>query len=746
MEEKSEISGKRIYTGPVCKSNLPRDLEKLMEKILEHQPEGVDFDLVARAYFFAEKAHKDQERKSGESFFMHPVAVASILAELSADSQMIAASLLHDVLEDNPNISAENIGSEFGDDVKLLVEGVTKLGRMNFSSYEERKAENARKMISAITKDIRVIIIKLADRLHNLRTIKYLPEEKQKRIAQDTLDFYAPLVHRLGIFQMKNEMEDLAFKTLYPDIYNDIAGKVAMRKAEREKSVQELIASLKKLLALVDIEATIQGRAKHFYSIYQKMERDNLDFDQVMDLIALRVIVKTLKDCYTTVGVIHSAYMPLYEKFKDYIGRPKSNKYQSLHTVVMGPDGKPIEIQIRTEEMHRIAEYGVAAHWLYKEDITKPSALDQQLAFFRQVVDWQSSTMNAQEFMEILKLDLVPDEIFLFTPKGDVVALPVGSTPVDFAYHIHTEVGNQCRGAKVNGQIVPLDRRLKSGEIVEIITQKNAEPSLDWITFTMTSTAKSRIKLYYRKLKLEDTIAYGRQLLEKEERRLGLQGLDLASEQNLKKNISLFNFKDPNNFFAAVGCGDLSARSAILILKEHLVKELKQKQSQALRVSLLQKIPLEGSSSELGIIVEGVDDTFVHFAKCCLPVYGDRIVGYATKHRGISIHRKVCKMIESKVMEDTHPVNVSWIPDFEGTYLSSIDAWVLDRVGILRDMTKVIGEMKINVSDLKMQLAKDKTVRMRVRIQVRNKRELERVINSISKIEDVLEVSRSVRM
>jgi len=456
--------------------------------------------------------------------------------------------------------------------------------------------------------------------------------------------------------------------------------------------------------------------------------------------------VKTLKDCYTTVGVIHSAYMPLYEKFKDYIGRPKSNKYQSLHTVVMGPDGKPIEIQIRTEEMHRIAEYGVAAHWLYKEDITNPSALDQQLAFFRQVVDWQSSTMNAQEFMEILKLDLVPDEIFLFTPKGDVVALPVGSTPVDFAYHIHTEVGNQCRGAKVNGQIVPLDRKLKSGEIVEIITQKNAEPSLDWITFTMTSTAKSRIKLYYRKLKLEDTIAYGRQLLEKEERRLGLQGLDLASEQNLRKNISLFNFKDPNNFFAAVGCGDLNARSAILTLKEHLVKELKQKQSQALRVSLLQKIPLEGSSRELGIAVEGVDDTFVHFAKCCLPVYGDRIVGYATKHRGISIHRKVCKMIESKVMEDTHPVNVSWIPDFEGTYLSSIDAWVLDRVGILRDLTKVIGEMKINVSDLKMQLAKDKTVRMRVRIQVRNKRELERVINSISKIEDVLEVSRSVRM
>ena len=745
-ENPTEIAGQVSHGGPVCKSNLPRDLENLMEKILASQLEGIDYDLIARAYFYAEKAHQDQIRTSGEEYFMHPVAVANILADLNADSTMIAASLLHDVVEDNPDISREDIVAEFGSEVADLVDGVTKLGRMNFSSYEERKAENARKMIFAITKDVRVIIIKLADRLHNLKTLQFLSEEKKKRIAQDTLDFYAPLAHRLGIYQMKNEMEDYAFKYLMPDIYVDIAHKVATRKAEREKSVQELIATLKEILSAVEIEATVQGRAKHLYSIYKKMETEHIDFNQVMDLIALRVVVKTLKDCYTAVGVIHSVFKPMYERFKDYIGRPKSNLYQSLHTVIIGTDGKPVEIQIRTEEMHRIAEYGVAAHWLYKEGKAKPSEFDQQLAFFRQVVDWQSGTLNAREFMEALNLDLLPDEIFVFTPKGDVVSLPKGSTTVDFAYAIHTEVGHKCRGAKINGQIVPLERKLKSGDIVEIITQKNAEPSLDWLGYVVSGTAKSRIKQYYRKLKLEDSIITGRELLEKEEKRLGLQSLELTTEQNLKNKLHHFGFKTPDAFYAAVGRGDLSASSVLNSLKEHLVKELKSKQSQERRITPQEKIPLEGNAEELGILVEDEGNIFIHFAKCCLPIYGDRIVGYVTKNRGITIHRKVCKQPGARDIDDERQVEVSWIQGHERRFLSSIDVWVLDRVGILKDITKTISETKISVSDLKMQLARDKTVHMRIRLQVRNKRELERVLTDVSKIPDVLEVSRSVRM
>jgi GTP diphosphokinase / guanosine-3',5'-bis(diphosphate) 3'-diphosphatase len=420
--------------------------------------------------------------------------------------------------------------------------------------------------------------------------------------------------------------------------------------------------------------------------------------------------------------------------------------YQSLHTVVIGPQGKPVEIQIRTEEMHRIAEYGVSAHWLYKEGKDKPSAFDQQLAFFRQVVDWQSGIVNPEEFMETLTLDLLSDEVFVFTPKGDVVELPVGATPVDFAYQIHTEVGHNCRGAKVNGQLVPLDRPLKSGDIVEIITQKRALPSLDWLNFVVSSTARSRIRQYHRKLKIEDSIESGKELLEKEEKKEGLTTLDLITEQNLRAKIHLFNYKDINAFYASIGQGDLSPKTVLSTLKDQLIKNLKSKQSQARKLSLMQKIPLEGSSNELGISVQDTDNVVVHFAKCCLPIYGDRIVGYVTKNRGITIHRLVCKQVKSKAFDEERKIEIAWLPGFEGKYLTAIDLWVLDRVGVLNDITKATMEAKVSVSDLKMQLARDKTVRMRLRLQVKNKRELESVINVLSKLHDVLEVARSVRM
>jgi guanosine-3',5'-bis(diphosphate) 3'-pyrophosphohydrolase len=746
MQEKSiEITNNRMLTGPVCNSCLPVELDRLMENILAHQPEGIDFDLVVRAYFFAEHAHRGQIRLSGDRYIVHPVEVANYLAEMKADDHMLAAALLHDVIEDT-DVSHDELKNEFGEEITQLVDGVTKLSRMSFSSYEERKAENARKMIFAITKDIRVILIKLADRKHNLKTLQYLPEAKQKRIAQDTLDFFAPLAHRLGLYQMKNEMEDLAFKHLHPDIYIDIAHKVAMRRAERDNTVQSLISELRKILAAFQINASVQGRAKHLYSIYKKMQRDHIDFDQLMDLIALRVVTTNLRDCYTVVGIIHTVWKPMYEKFKDYIGRPKPNMYQSLHTVVIGSQGKPVEIQIRTEEMHRIAEYGVSAHWLYKEGKEKPSEFDRQLSFFRQIVDWQTGMNSAEEFMETLKLDLLSEEVFVFTPKGEVITLPIGATPVDFAYHIHTEVGNQCRGAKVNGQITPLDRKLESGDIIEIITQKGASPSLDWLNFVVSSTAKSRIKQHHRRLKVEDSIESGKMLLDREERRDGLQALELLGEQNLRSKLSLFNFKDLNAFYSAIGRGDLNAKTVIKTLKEHLVRDLKAKQSQSKTIQLIQKIPLEGDSVQMGIRVKGIDNVYVHFAMCCLPISGDRIVGYITKNRGITIHRQACKQVHSKVFDESHKVDVSWMPGFDGRYLSSIDLWILDRVGMLNEITKAVSEAGINVSDLKMQLAKDKTVRVRLRVQVSSKRGLEKVIDILSRIPDILEVSRSVRM
>jgi guanosine-3',5'-bis(diphosphate) 3'-pyrophosphohydrolase len=746
MTDKSvEISKRQHMSGPVCKSNLPHELDNLLENILSQQPEGVDFDLVVRAYFFADKAHSGQIRRSGDPYVSHPVEVANILADMKADDMMIAAALLHDVIEDT-DVSHEEIAKEFSEEIAVLVDGVTKLSRMSFTSYEERKAENARKMIFAISKDVRVILIKLADRLHNLKTLQYLPEDKQKRIAQDTLDFYAPLAHRLGIYQMRNEMEDLAFKYLMPDVYLDIAHKVSLRRAERERAVQEIIAELSKILAAVQIKATVQGRAKHLYSIYKKMEREKLDFEQILDLTAFRVIVSDLRDCYTAVGVIHAVWKPMYERFKDYIGRPKANMYQSLHTVVIGPQGKPIEIQIRTEEMHRIAEYGVSAHWLYKEGKDKPTAFDQQLAYFRQVVDWQSGMDSAEEFMETLKLDLLHDEVLVFTPKGDVITLPIGATTIDFAYQIHTEVGNQCRGAKVNGQIVALESELKSGDIVEIITQNGATPSLDWLNFVVSSTAKSRIKQFHRKLKLEDSIDSGKMLLDRYEHQEGLQALELLTEQNIKSKLPLFNVKDLNGFYAAVGRGELNSKVVITSLKEQLIKTLKSKQSQARPLELIEKIPLEGDSSEMGVDVKGMEKVYTHLAKCCLPIYGDRIVGYITQKQTVSIHRQACKQVQSKSFDEERKVEVNWIPGFESKYLSSIDVWVLDRVGVLNDITKAISETKVSVSDLKMQLARDKTVRMRLRVQVKGKRSLERIMNLIQKIPDVLEVSRSVRM
>lgn len=717
----------------------------MTESILAAQPEGIDFDLIVRAYFFADKAHFGQVRVSGEKYLVHPVHVANILAEMKADDKMIAAALMHDVIEDT-DVSHNDIEKEFTKEIAELVEGVTKLSRMSFSSYSERKAENARKMIFAITRDIRVILIKLADRQHNLETLKYLNTDKQKRIAQDTLDFYAPLAHRLGIYNIKNKMEDIAFQYLLPDEYNEINQKVRMRKAERAESIDKLILELTKMLKTVDIEATVQGREKNNYSIYKKMKRDNLSFSQIKDLMALRVIVPKHKDCFATIGVIHSIWKPVPDNFKDYINNPKPNDYKSLHTVVFGPHHQAVEIQVRTEEMHQVAEYGVCAHWLYKEGRKEPTDLDKHLAFFHKVADWQTGTIDAQDFMDNLTSELLNEEVFVFTPKGDIVGLPVKSTPVDFAYHIHTEVGDTCKGARINGHIAPLDKKLKSGDIVEIIIQKRTTPSLDWLSFVVSPIAKSNIRLYFRRLKFEENVEAGRLLLSKVERRDGLRALELLTEANLKSRLHLFGINSVNELYATLGRGEISPKNAIKTLKNDLINHLKAKQTHARKLNLMQKVPLKGYPKDFGIIVKNREKVKIKIAKCCLPIHGDRITGYEQQNKEVSIHRKMCKQLNSKAFDPKSFIDVGWISTFNGVYLASIDLWVLDRVGILNDITHAVVEINVNISDLKMHPTKDKTVRMRLRVQVKNKRLLESVIKKMLDIPDVLDVFRSVKM
>ncbi|KYO63964.1 RelA/SpoT family protein [Thermovenabulum gondwanense] len=713
------------------------NIEKLESKIRSYNPQA-DLKLIRDAYDFAKNAHDGQHRASGELFIFHPLEVAMILADLELDTVTVAAGLLHDVVEDT-QYTIEDIEKIFGPEIALLVDGVTKLGKLEFKSKEEQQAENLRKMLLAMAKDIRIILIKLADRLHNMRTLKSMPEEKQKEKAIETLEIFAPLAHRLGISKIKWELEDLAFRFLEPEHYYDLVDKVAKKRREREEHINEMINILKQKLESSGIKADIQGRPKHFYSIYKKMKEQNKTFDQIYDLTAVRVIVDNVRECYAALGVVHTLWKPIPGRFKDYIAMPKPNMYQSLHTTVIDSKGEPLEIQIRTYEMHKTAEYGIAAHWRYKEG-SKIDEFDKKLSWLREILDWQRELKDAKEFMESLKLDLFTDEVYVFTPKGDVINLPAGSCPIDFAYRIHTDIGNRCIGAKVNGKMVPLDYRLANGDIVEILTSSHSSgPSRDWLKFVKSAQARSKIKQWFKKERREENITRGKELLEKEAKRQGYDLYQLIKHdfmEGLLKKLSMQNLED---LFAAIGLGGISPVQAFQRILDEYKKTVK-----AEKPGVEEKISPKSKKqvvSKEAVVVEGIDNILVKFSRCCNPVPGDKIVGYITRGRGVSIHRFDCPNVQNNQYKE-RLIEVKWDTFKENSYPVEIEASAYDRPGVLSDVINLIGDMKTTIDAVNARATKNGIAVIDLVLEIKDKQHLENVIQKLKKINGVFEVKR----
>ncbi len=688
-----------------------------------------DEALVRKAFDFAFEAHRHQLRKSGEPYFIHCLEVARILTEMEMDYITVIAGLLHDVVEDT-GVTLDEVRDEFGDEVALLVDGVTKISELQFSSLEQKQAENFRKMIFSMIQDIRVIMIKFADRLHNMRTIGYLPRKKQERIALETREIYAPLAHRLGIAKVKWELEDLAFKVLDPKAYDEVAEKIREKRAEREAYIQRFVVPIQKELKKAGIEADITGRPKHLYSIYRKMQIRQKPFEEIYDLFAIRIIVKRVDECYFSLGIVHTLYTPIHERFKDYIATPKSNMYQSIHTTVIGPEGKMVEIQIRTEEMHRTAEAGIAAHWKYKEGKQKEDDFDRQILWLRQVLDWQRDEHDPEEFMEDLKISLFHEEIFAFSPKGDLFKLPRGATPVDFAFAVHTDVGLHCIGAKVNGKIVPLNSELHSGDSVEIITSAKQKPNPDWIKFVKTSKARTRIKRWMRESLFEESVKLGRELLEKQLKKFSVQ----VSEENILDTAQAMNFSNTEQFYAALGRGDISIQAVLhrLVPQEVVVKK---------GDSFFQRFLTRARRSSSGIKVQGLDNLMISFAKCCQPVPGDRIVGFITRGRGIIVHRADCPNVLKIIDDPDRRIEVEWDVDRDEKFMVRLHMVGEDRKGFLRDVSEAIASTETNVVSFQMN-ARDNMVYSDIIVQVRNLQQLTKVIHKISQVSGVISVER----
>ena len=728
-------------------------LENLLLRIEQYNPDA-DLKLLIKAYNYASSAHENQYRKSGEKYIIHPVEVAKILAELELDVDTIAAGLLHDVIEDT-DVTFEEIEREFNLDIAMLTDGVTKLGKLEYKSKEETQAENMRKMFLAMGKDIRVVLIKLADRLHNMRTLKHMSPEKAIEKSLETIEIYAPIANRLGISKIKLEMEDLALRYLDPEGYYDLVEKIARKKAERDEYIQRVIYEIKMKLDDSSIMADITGRAKHFYSIYKKMKSQNKEFDEIFDLMAVRVLVENVKDCYASLGLVHTIWRPIPGRFKDYIAIPKPNMYQSLHTTVIGPDGEPLEIQIRTLDMHRTAEFGIAAHWKYKEGKInqEASGMESKLQWLRQMMEWQKEVSDPKEFMDSLKIDLFTTEVYVFTPKGEVIELPAGSIPLDFAYKVHSDVGNKCVGAKINGKIVPMTYTLQNGDLIEILTSSNSNgPSRDWLNMVKSSHAKSKIRQWFKKERREENIQKGRELLEREVKRQGYSQSEILKHRYLSpimKSLSLTNDED---FYAAIGYGGITLSQVMPKLKEKYELENKDKEKDKdLKVKKPSSPELIVTSKKTpshdykGVYVKGIDNLLIRFAKCCNPLPGDDIVGYVTKGRGVSIHRADCDNIDinSETPSDKL-VEVGWDKNYNN--LKSFEVEILiqanDRRGLFVDVSRVLADEKIQVNSINARNNKDGLVNMNTIIVVASKDQLKSVKNKIKRIEGVISVNR----
>lgn len=722
-------------------------IENILDGVRQAQPEA-DLELIQRAYELAEAAHAGQKRASGEAYIIHPLHVAAILVDMHLDEATISAALLHDVVEDT-TYTIEEMQEHFGEEVAMLIDGVTKLGRIEYKSKEEQQLENYRKLFLAMAKDIRVILIKLADRLHNMRTLKYMREDKQKRIATETIEIYAPLANRLGISSIKCELEDLCLRYLEPEIYYDLVESVKQKRQERQSFINDAMKQLGERLENAGMKAEIRGRAKHFYSIYKKMKRDNKDISEIYDLSAVRVLVDSVRDCYGVLGVIHEMWKPMPGRFKDYIAMPKSNGYQSLHTTVM-TRGYPLEIQIRTFAMHEVSEYGFAAHWKYKEagkSVGAKGDYDKKLSWLRQVVNLQQELSDPQEYVEALKVDVFSDEVFVFTPRGDVIDLPKGSIPLDFAYRIHTEVGNHCVGAKVNGRLVPLEYKLKNGDIVSIITNKaNNGPSPDWLNIVASSETRNKIRSWFKKARREENIARGMELIEKEAKRLGYEPKELLRDGRLGEVAQKLKMANEDDLLAALGYGGITSHGIMSKLIELHKHDLKQTASPDISKLLSELKPSQGTvkKSSHGILVEGEGGLLVRLARCCNPIPGDPIVGYITRGRGVSVHRADCPNVLSDVDNLSRVIEVDWDIGLDKVYTVQIAIICNDQSGVLTKLLAVPSEMKINISAINAKPNRsNKTSTVIMGLDVKSAQQVGQLMTKMRRLKDVFSVTRS---
>ena len=708
--------------------------------------------LVRKAYEFAAKKHADQKRRSGEPYIIHPTQVANILARMKMDEETLAAAFLHDVVEDT-DTTLQQLKEMFGAKVAMLVDGVTKLGKIEYISKEERQIENYRKMFLAMAQDIRVVIIKLADRLHNMRTMKYMPVHKQQSISKETLEIYAPLANRLGIYTIKWELEDMAFRYRDPELYYNLVEQVKTKRKEREAMINDAMETLRQELDRVNIRCEIQGRPKNFYSIYKKMMRDHKELNEIYDLLAIRVLVDTVKDCYGALGIVHGLWRPIPGRFKDYVAVPKSNMYQSLHTTVAFTNGQPLEIQIRTFEMHRISEYGIAAHWRYKESGGSNPATGSdktyaaKLSWLRQLLEWHNDMSDSRDFVDTVKMDVFADEVFVFTPRGDVIDLPVGSVPIDFAYRIHTDVGNRCIGAKVNGRIVPLDYKLSNGDIVEVITSKQASgPSRDWINIAGSSDTRNKIKSWFKKERKEENIERGRDMLEKECKRLGYDHKEFASQDKLKTVAERLRLPDVDGLLASLGYGGTTLTAIMSrlvdIYKQEQQKQLQSKKDLSQLLAELKPRTSKAKSSH-GILVKGEDGIMVKLARCCNPVPGDPVIGYITRGSGISVHRADCTNVMSNNPEEqSRLIDVTWDVATDDVYKANIVIIAVDKPGIMVDIMMAISENKININNISSHSDKNKMATIHLGLDITNIGQLETIMNRIKRIQGIYSVER----